>query len=47
MQKISDRELKKWLKILGSYKIKELYCESKIYLSKAQLDYVIEYSEDK
>lgn len=47
MTKLSDRELNKWLGILGANEIQKLYIESKIYLTQAQLDYVIEYKKSK
>ena len=39
--RLSDRELNKWIGILGVEKIKMLYVESKIYLTPSQLDGVI------
>lgn len=39
--KLNDRELNKWIGILGVEKIKWLYMESKIHLTSAQLDTVI------
>lgn len=46
--KLNDRELNKWIGILGVEKIKWLYMESKIHLTSAQLDTIIAMkSEDK
>lgn len=42
MEKVNDRELKKLIKLLGCYKVKELFCEGKLKLTSSQLDYVIE-----
>ena len=39
--KLSDKELTKWINILGVDKIKWLYIESKIHLSSIQLDRII------
>lgn len=39
--KLSDKELKKWIGILGVEKIKWLYIESKIQLTSEQLDEII------
>ena len=47
MPRVSDRELKKWLGILGVQQIKKLYIDSKIYLTSKQVDYVIEYENAK
>lgn len=41
MERVSDRELKKLLKILGSKEIKRLFIYNKLNLSQKQLDYVI------
>lgn len=41
--KVNDKELEKWLKILGGKKMVDLYVESKIYLTQKQLDRVIEF----
>lgn len=43
--RLSDKELNKWLKILGKRWIEQLYIDSKIYLTQKQLDYVIEYGK--
>ena len=40
--KLTDKELIKWISILGSYRMKELYFMNKINLSKDQLDKLIE-----
>lgn len=46
--RLNDRELMKWVGILGVEKIKWLYMESKIHLTSAQLDTIIAMkSEDK
>lgn len=42
MEKVSDKELKKLIKLLGCYKVKELFCEGKLKLTSSQVDYVIE-----
>ena len=39
---LTDKELKKWLDIIGKKRMQYLYIESKIYLTQKQLDYVIE-----
>lgn len=45
MERFSDRELKKLLKILGSKEIKRLFIYNKLNLSQKQLDYVINYKD--
>lgn len=45
MERVSDRELKKLLKILGSKEIKRLFIYNKLNLSQKQLDYVINYKD--
>lgn len=46
--RLSDKELIKWVGILGAERIQWLYVESKIYLTQQQLDKVIEMKkEDK
>lgn len=39
---LTDKELIKWISILGTYRMKELYFMNKINLSKDQLDKLIE-----
>ena len=41
--KLSDRELNKFIIVLGVNRVKALYIESKIKLTSKQLDYLIEY----
>lgn len=45
MERVSDRELKKLLRILGSKEIKRLFIYNKLNLSQKQLDYVINYKD--
>ena len=42
MEKVSDKELKKLIKLLGCYRVKELFCEGKLKLTNSHIDYVIE-----
>lgn len=44
--RLSDKELIKWVGILGAEKIQWLYVESKIYLTQEQLDKVIELKKE-
>ena len=44
--KVSDKELIKWVGILGTKQIQWLYVESKIYLTQQQLDKVIEMKKE-
>ena len=39
---LTDKELLKWISILGTYRMKELYFMNKINLSGEQLDKLIE-----
>lgn len=39
---LTDKELSKFIQVLGAYKVKLLWCESKIILTSSQLDYLIE-----
>lgn len=41
--KLSDRELHKFILVLGVQRVKTLYIESKIKLTSKQLDRLIEY----
>lgn len=45
--KLNDKELDKLIKILGLRRVKELWCESKIYLTKEQLDYLCNKKENE
>lgn len=45
--KITDKELDKLIKILGTCKVKMLWCEDKIKLSSKQLDYLIDKKENE
>lgn len=45
--KLTEKELTKWLGILGAEKIKWLYIESKINLTQKQLDFIIEKSKSE
>lgn len=45
--KLTDKELIKWTKILGTYRMKELYFMNKIQLTSAQLDLLIELSNEE
>lgn len=44
--KLTDKELCKFIKVLGSYKVKMLWCESKISLTSTQLDNLIKWSKE-
>lgn len=44
-KKLTDKELDKWLEIIGPVRMEYLYIESKIYLTKEQLDRIIEYKK--
>jgi len=43
--RINNKELIKWLKILGAKKFIDLHTTNKIYLTENQLDQVIEFRE--
>lgn len=43
---LSDRELNKFIIVLGVKRVKALYIESKIKLTSKQLDYLIEYGRN-
>ena len=44
---LTDKELIKWISILGSYRMKELYFSNKIQLSSKQVDLLIEISKEE
>lgn len=42
---LNNKELNKFIKVLGTYKVKMLWCNGKIKLSSKQLDYLISLGE--
>lgn len=45
--KINNKELEKWCKILGTYRIKELYMTNKIQLTPEQINRLIELGKEE
>lgn len=43
---LSNKELIKFIKVLGTYKVKILWCESKIALTNDQLEYLIKWDDN-
>lgn len=43
--KLSDKELEKFIKVLGVQQVKYLFCYDKIKLTSKQLDYLINYDK--
>lgn len=43
--KLTDRELNKFILVLGTYKVKELFINSEIQLTDNQLDYLINFTK--
>lgn len=44
--KLTNKELIKFIKVLGSYKVKMLWVEDKIKLNSSQLDFLIDYDKE-
>lgn len=40
MTKLTDKELNKFIKVLGAYRVKELFIQNKIQLTQGQLTYL-------
>lgn len=46
MIKVNDKELNKLIKLLGLYRVKELYFENKLALTSKQVDYICSLKEN-
>lgn len=45
--KLNQKELNKFIEVLGVKEVKYLYCDDKIKLTSQQLDYICNYGNEK